>query len=114
MPWRLVACWFLEYLRARQEKPAIPAGKLFRILRCPSRHEDPLNIARFISADGSVLLVDVGGNTGDWAKLFCEYFPGTTVMAFEPDPRATEAYERKFARDPHCRGIAHAVSDHSG
>lgn len=103
-----------EYLRARQGNPRISAGNLLGILRYPSRHEDPLNIARFISAEGPVLLVDVGGNTGDWAKLFCEYFPVTTVLAFEPDPRARAAYERRFAGDPHCRVVACAVSDHSG
>lgn len=103
-----------EYLRARGQRPAMPAGKLWGILRYPSRHEDPLNIARFVPAAGPILLVDVGGNTGDWAAMFREYFPDTTITAFEPDPRARDAYERRFAGDPRCRVLGCAVSDRSG
>lgn len=103
-----------EYLRARAHQPAMPAGKLRGILRYPSRHEDPLNIARFVPAAGPFLLVDVGGNTGDWAALFREYFPDTTITAFEPDPRAREAYERRFVGDQRCRVVGCAVSDRSG
>lgn len=103
-----------EYLRSRSVRRPIPAGKLWDLLRYPSRHEDPLNIARFIPAEGPVLLVDVGGNTGDWAGLFREYFPDTTIVAFEPDARARESYEKRFAGDLRCRVVPAAVSDRSG
>ena len=103
-----------EYLRARGSGRLIPAGNLLGILRYPSVHEDPLNIARFVPATGPILLVDVGGNTGEWAALFRGYFPDTTITAFEPDSRAREAYEQRFSGDLRCRMVPAAVSDHSG
>jgi len=43
------------------------------------------------------LVVDVGANTGQWAKAFRESFPNQGhLMSFEPDSRAWEGYQKNL------------------
>ena len=85
-----------EYLRARCKSRSVPAGLLWKIWRNPSRFEDFVNLARFIDSDDRTLLIDVGGNVGDWASDFRLFFPNSDIVAFEPDPRAYAAYAARF------------------
>ena len=88
-----------EYLRSRRRGGPVPPGLGWQIWRNPSRYEDFLNLARFIERGDSVLLIDVGGNAGDWAGDFRSFFPTADIIAFEPDPRAFAAYKRTFTAD---------------
>lgn len=85
-----------EYLRLRRRDPATPAGLAWRIWQEPSHMEDLLNIARFVSPQEKLLLVDIGGNVGNWATEFVSFFPRTDIVAFEPDPRANAKYASRF------------------
>lgn len=62
--------------------------------------EDLLNLARFISPKEKLLLIDIGGNVGNWAADFVGFFPLTDVFAFEPDPRAHAKYAARFQGRP--------------
>ncbi|NBW95145.1 MAG: FkbM family methyltransferase [Planctomycetia bacterium] len=92
-----------EYLRDRRRGGATPPGLGWKIWRNPARYEDFLNLARFIEGGDSVLLVDIGGNAGDWAGDFRAFFPASDIVAFEPDPRAFAAYQRRFSTDAKVR-----------
>lgn len=85
-----------EYCRLRRLEPTMPGGMFWRIWRNPSKEEDVLNIARFVSPREKILLIDIGGNAGDWASDFIAVFPSTDIVAFEPDPRAFANYSSRF------------------
>lgn len=86
-----------EYIRLRRREPTIPADGMTRIFRAPSEMEDILHLARFVSPRERVLLIDLGGNVGQWAATFLEFIPKTSIVAFEPDPRAAQRYASRFA-----------------
>lgn len=85
-----------EYFRLRRREPSIPGGLASRIWREPSHMEDLLNLARFVSPREHILLLDLGGNVGQWTAEFASFFPKTDIIAFEPDPRAHAAYAARF------------------
>jgi FkbM family methyltransferase len=89
-----------EYFRLRRRDPKIPAGLGWQIWREPSRMEDMLNLARFVSPQEKVLLIDIGGNVGNWAAEFVGLFPRADIIAFEPDPRANAQYAARFRSRP--------------
>lgn len=89
-----------EYFRLRRRDPQAPAGLGWRIWRQPSNMEDLLNLARFVSPQEKVLLIDIGGNVGNWAAEFIGFFPHTDIVAFEPDPRANAKYAARFQGRP--------------
>lgn len=89
-----------EYFRLRRREPETPAGLAWRIWRLPSAMEDLLNIARFVSPKQKILLIDIGGNVGNWSSEFVSYFPKTDIIAFEPDPRANAKYATRFEGRP--------------
>lgn len=89
-----------EYFRLRSREPETPAGLAWSIWQRPSSMEDLLNIARFVSPRDKILLIDIGGNVGNWASEFVSYFPKTEIIAFEPDPRANAKYAKRFKGRP--------------
>ena len=89
-----------EYLRLRRYEPATPTRLAWQIWRRPSHSEDLLNIARFVGSREKILLIDVGGNVGNWAAEFRAFFPNTDIVAFEPDPRAHAQYASRFQGQP--------------
>jgi len=89
-----------EYFRSRRRDPKIPAGLGWQIWREPSHMEDLLNLARFVSPQEKILLIDIGGNVGNWAAEFVGFFPRTDIVAFEPDPRAHAKYAARFQGRP--------------
>lgn len=103
-----------EYCRLRRREPAIPAGLAWRIWREPSHMEDLLNLARFIGPREKILLLDLGGNVGNWAAEFLTFFPRTDIIAFEPDPRAHAGYASRFHGRPNVSLHQVAVSSAPG
>lgn len=75
--------------------------------------EDVIQLSRFIGKDENILLIDVGANTGYWAQSLLDVFPGLKMIAFEPDPRAAEAYLERFPKQQDYLYKC-ALSDRSG
>src|SRR5687767_13058765 len=73
-----------EIKRAKEEGKIMPKNLLKRMLRHPHMHEEYIWLLRFIEKNEKITLIDVGGHKGYWAEFFIEYFPNTTVYAFEP------------------------------
>jgi len=103
-----------EYWRARRKNRSVPPRLTWKIWRKPSRFEDFVNLARFIDGDDRILLIDVGGNVGDWASDFQLFFPNSDIVAFEPDPRAYAAYAARFRAAPGVTVHNFALSDVRG
>lgn len=103
-----------EFSRLRRRGAVLPKGLAMRIVRQPADVEDLLNLARFIGLDERILLVDVGGNVGDWAADFLAVFPNTRVVAFEPDPRASAKYAERLCGSPSVTLHEVALSSQSG
>jgi FkbM family methyltransferase len=97
-----------ECARLRKREPQTPAGLGWRIWRQPGGMEDLVNLARFVSPREKVLLIDLGGNVGNWAAEFTEFFPLTDIVAFEPDPRAHARYAARFQGRPNV--VVHQVA----
>jgi FkbM family methyltransferase len=97
-----------EYFRLRRRGPSISGGLGWRIWREPSHMEDLLNLARFVSPGEKILLLDLGGNVGNWAAEFTQLFPNTDTVAFEPDPRAHARYTARFQGRPNV--VVHQVA----
>lgn len=78
-----------------------------------ARHAAIWQARRFIRGlpDGG-LMVDCGANVGDVSRLFLD--KGYTVHAFEPDPDARAALERRLGDRPGLTIHAAAVSDTAG
>jgi FkbM family methyltransferase len=60
---------------------------------------DPVNgllLQRLLGPDPRVIL-EVGANHGQHTQLFLRTFPSARIHAFEPDPRAIEAFRRQVS-----------------
>jgi FkbM family methyltransferase len=86
----------LEYFRQRKLKATYPKNLLRSIRRQPGHMEDYIQLSRFIDEGDHILLIDIGGNTGDWAQSFIGVFPNSDIVAFEPDSRAAAEYLKRF------------------
>jgi FkbM family methyltransferase len=78
------------------------------------RHDDPdetLRLTYPLSEDS--LIVDVGGNTGDWATpMFCRY--RCTIDIYEPHPVLAAICKRNFDRNPKVNLYQEALADSDG
>jgi FkbM family methyltransferase len=77
----------------------------------------PVEVApRFRSAFRSLgpgrIAIDCGANVGRYTELMAER--GADVLAFEPNPWAFAALQRRFAGIPSVRCLNAAVTDHDG
>jgi FkbM family methyltransferase len=95
-----------------QRSPTV-AGAWSDILFQPTAVDDALLLRRFVGPEQDVLLVDVGGNTGEWAAKMVRFFPKSRLIAFEPDTRVCAEYRRRFLGSENL--VLHEVglSDHS-
>lgn len=103
-----------EYWRNPASQLGYPKRLAWQIWRHPGRYEDQIQLSRFLRSDSKILLIDVGANTGAWAAALLEFFPRTSIVAFEPDPRAGAAYRDRFKTKPDCSIHPVAVSSHNG
>ncbi len=53
---------------------------------------------RFYLGRDPRLLIEIGANDGDDTKSFAEAFPDATIAAFEPDPRAAQAFRQSVTQ----------------
>ncbi len=92
----------------------LPPGTERRIWADPAGMAPYVRLPRFINPDENVFLIDVGGNTGYWCETFLEFFPKTTVAAFEPVSEAFRQYKNRFLQNPGVRVFQVALSDRQG
>jgi FkbM family methyltransferase len=89
-----------ELSRAARLGKAIPTGIRRRVLMSPHKYDDKILLLRLIEPNAKNLLIDVGGNNGYWAESFLTFFPGSTVIAFEPLKKEYAEYRTRFADNP--------------
>ena len=92
----------------------MPPGIAREIWVDPSQVGPYIRFLRFIQPDENILLLDVGGNIGQWCETFLGFFPKTTVMGFEPVPEVFQQYKNRFLRNPGVRAFQVALSDRAG
>jgi FkbM family methyltransferase len=85
-----------ELRHAVQTGKKIPEKIIRRVLKCPHLYDDKILLLRLLDPEDNNLLIDVGGNTGYWCKSFLEFFPKSSVVAFEPLNREVEEYRKRF------------------
>ena len=56
-------------------------------------------LVTLLGKDDPVIL-EIGANDGSHTALFLELFPKARIYAFEPDPRASEKFQRRLGNDP--------------
>lgn len=103
-----------ELQRARKQGIEIPTSVFWQTLRNPARYEDRIQLLRFIRPDESVLLIDVGGNTGFWSEDFLTVFPNTKIIAFEPISALFSEYQNRFRLNANVKVFQAALSDAPG
>lgn len=102
-----------ELGRAVRLGKALPARIMGRTLRHPHAYEDKILLLRLLAPSAENLLIDAGGNTGYWCESFLEFFPNSSVVAFEPLPQEFEAYGRRFRDAPRVAVHNVGLSDRS-
>lgn len=100
----------LEYFYQKKRNKNLPKRLFSKIIKKPGEYEDGLNLARFIDDNENIHLVDVGCNTGYWAENFLDFFPNTTITAFDPDPRAFSEFLERFSNKSNCKAHNIALS----
>lgn len=105
---------FHETLWLEKREIRLPRGIGRRIWTSPTGVSPYIRLLRFLHPDESLFLIDVGGNTGYWCETFLEFFPKTTVAAFEPVTEAFLQYKKRFLGNPAVRVFQSALSDRQG
>lgn len=85
-----------ELKRAARFGKTLPKHIISRVLKCPHIYDDKILLLRLLDPGQNNLLIDVGGNSGYWCRSFLEFFPNTSVVAFEPLKQEFEKYELRF------------------
>lgn len=60
------------------------------------------------------LIIDVGANRGQFAKIFRYFYPSTQIYAFEPLPEVFRYLETTFLDDSMFKGLNIALSNNDG
>lgn len=112
----LEARFFLldELHRLRAAGKILPRRTAARIWRSPAEAEDWIHLSCFLDPREKVLLIDVGANVGDFTKNFLEFFPNSSVDAFEPVKESFDTLDACFRDDPRVRTHHCALSDFDG
>lgn len=88
-----------EIRRCRRENIPLPPRIEKLAWRNPGTYDEFVRMLRFIDPRSPVLLLDAGGNTGDWAELFLRFFPNTSISAFEPVSHVAAEYRSRFGKN---------------
>lgn len=88
-----------EVFRAKRMGFVLPSGVMGEVWRSPALLEAMIRFLRFIDPQETVLLLDVGANTGYWCSLFRSFFPRTVTHAFEPVSETYGQLQHRFAGD---------------
>jgi FkbM family methyltransferase len=73
---------------------------------------DPLRAQKRLLQDVDVqVVVDGGGNNGEWTSNYRRAFPRARVLVFEPFPPSVEGLERAFSGDPKVKVIGKALGE---
>ena len=86
-----------ENLKGEDRSFLSVAGSL---LRHPAWEECMVRLLRFMKSTDTILLFDIGANTGYWLEHFIQYFPKTSAHAFEPTQNAFIDLENRFHGRP--------------
>ena len=82
-----------------------------RLWRSPGLTEDWVNLARFLSPNERVLLVDIGANVGEFTAKFLSIYNNGRSICFEPVSRTYELLRSRFAEDARVGAHRIALSD---
>lgn len=81
------------------------------VRRLPAK---PIDELAWFRALGFRTVLDVGANTGQFARLARGYFPACQIYSFEPLGDCFSSLERAFRDDARFRAFNVAVGDHEG
>ncbi len=85
-----------ELKRAARFGKTLPKPIIPRVLKCPHSYDYKILLLRLLDSDQSNMLIDVGGNSGYWCESILEFFPNTSVVAFEQLKHEFEKYKLRF------------------
>ncbi len=89
-----------ELKNATRNGRIIPKGIFERVWSKPHDYEAYIWLLRYFDNHNPTLLIDIGGNSGYWAESFVEFFPNTSILAFEPVNEMFIQYEKRFSERP--------------
>lgn len=80
----------------------------------PPPSSDPFTSDPWMRHPRPKTVIDVGGNTGQFAEEIFRAFPGASVYSFEPLPDCYERLVELSGREPTLRPFCMALSDRAG
>jgi len=102
MPVKTGKNWLNRFLRMKRilKKSLQQIAAIFKPEFTPitSGTFDLHELVTLLGKDDPVIL-EIGANDGSHTALFLELFPKAKIYAFEPDPRASEKFQRRLGND---------------
>jgi FkbM family methyltransferase len=102
MPVKTGKNWLNRFLRMKRilKKSLQQIAAIFKPEFTPitSGTFDLHELVTLLGKDDPVIL-EIGANDGGHTALFLELFPKAKIYAFEPDPRASEKFQRRLGND---------------
>lgn len=86
----------MELRSARKQGAFMPQNVFSRVWKRPHEYEAYIWLLRYFDNNENTLLIDIGGNSGYWAETFREFFPESSVLAFEPVNDMFREYQNRF------------------
>jgi tRNA G46 methylase TrmB len=103
MPVKTGKNWLNRFLRMKRilKKSLQQIAAIFKPEFTPitSGTFDLHELVTLLGKDDPVIL-EIGANDGGHTALFLELFPKAKIYAFEPDPRASEKFQRRLGNVP--------------
>ncbi len=80
-------------------------------VRYAAAHDPLVAQKRLLAGTAVEIVIDAGGNNGEWTTNYRQTFPEAEVIVFEPFPASIESLQRAFAADPKVTVIGKALGE---